>query len=251
MPKTQKKKPILILQFRPETEVSDSEFQAFLKYGGLQPNEVKRIRAEFKMPEINLDDYSAVITGGGPYNVSEHKKKPVQEEVEKNLFSLLQKIAEKDFPHLGNCYGFSAGVVACGGVVSKKKYSEDAGAVTINLTEEGKKDKLLRGIKSNFRAFVGHKEACQQLPPGAVNLAYSSTCPFHMFRLGKNVYAAQFHPELDYSGIAVRIEFYKHHGYFPPEEADALKEKLAKENVSEPMKILKNFVDIYYRQKEK
>ncbi len=241
------KKPVLILQFRPENEVSESEFEAFLKYGKINKNDVIRIRAEYEMPSIRLEKYSAVIIGGGPYNVSDKKKTKTQIKVEEKLFQLMKKIEKRDFPYLGNCYGFGVTALACGGMVSKEKYSEEAGAVTIKLTSEGKRDKILQGVKEKFRAFVGHKEACQRLPNGAINLALSKTCPYHMYRLKNNIYAVQFHTELDYEGIVPRIDFYKYHGYFPSEEAENLKEKLAQEKITEPMKILKNFIDIYYK----
>jgi GMP synthase (glutamine-hydrolysing) len=52
----------------------------------------------------------------------------------------------------------------------------------------------------------------------------------------------QFHPELDASGIAIRIDAYKHHGYLKPEEAESLKERCSRETVTVPMEILRRFV---------
>ena len=57
-----------------------------------------------------------------------------------------------------------------------------------------------------------------------MNLAASSTCPVQAFRVGRNVYATQFHPELDIEGLCLRIDVYRHSGYFAPEEADDIKE---------------------------
>ena len=242
-------KKVLILQFRPETEVADDEYQAFLKYGKLQEDDVERIRAEHHLPDIDLEKYSAVLVGGSPYTISdpESKKSKEQIEVENKLISLMQEIKEKDFPYFGNCYGIGTMATACGGIVSQEKYGEDVGAVTIKLTEEGKKDKLLAGLPEEFRAFVGHKEACQITPPDATLLALSDTCPVEMFRFGENVYALQFHAELDYEGLALRIDYYKNKGYFPPEDAETLKEKARPEKIEIPMKILERFMDVYYR----
>ena len=58
------------------------------------------------------------------------------------------------------------------------------------------------------------------MPNGGTLLASSERCPIQMIRFGKNVYATQFHPELDAEGIILRIQIYKHHGYFKPEESD-------------------------------
>ena len=56
------------------------------------------------------------------------------------------------------------------------------------------------GCRATFDAFVGHKEACRVLPADAVLLASSPTCPVQMFRVRENLYATQFHPELDVAG---------------------------------------------------
>ena len=39
-------KPFLLLQSRPEVEASDDEYQAFLKFGGLEANQLVRLRLE-------------------------------------------------------------------------------------------------------------------------------------------------------------------------------------------------------------
>jgi len=240
-------KKVLILQFRPEIPVADDEYQAFLRYGKLPESEVERVRAEYKMPDIDLDKYSAVLVGGSPYSVSDTEKTKEQKEVEEKLFELMREIKERDFPYFGNCYGLGAVAKACGGPVSKEKYGEEVGAVTIKINEEGKKDKLLKGLPEEFRAFVGHKEACQITPPDATLLASSDTCPVQMIRFGENVYATQFHAELDFDGLALRIDYYKNKGYFPPEDAEKLKDKARPEKIETPMKILERFMDIYHR----
>ncbi len=241
------RKKFLIMQFRPEAEVADDEYKAFLKYGELEEKEVERIRGENGFDNVNLNKYSAVLIGGSPYTVSDKNKTSNQMFAEEKLFELMRKIKETDFPYFGNCYGLGTMACACGGEVSKEKYGEDVGAITVKVSEEGKKDKLLKGF-SEFRAFVGHKEACQSVPGGSVLLASSGTCPVQMIRFGQNVYATQFHAELDYSGLALRIDYYKHKGYFPPEEAEALKQKASVEVIREPMMILNRFVDFYHRK---
>ena len=65
------------------------------------------------------------------------------------------------------------------------------------------------------------------------------------FRLGANVYATQFHPELDAVGISTRVDVYRHYGYFEPEDADRIKEMARQATVTEPERILKAFVERY------
>jgi GMP synthase (glutamine-hydrolysing) len=131
-----------------------------------------------------------------------------------------------------------------GGTVDRI-HGEPVGAVRVQLTEEGLADPVLAGMTPEFDAFVGHKEACRVLPPTAVLLATSPACPVQMFRVRQNLYATQFHPELDAEGLCTRIDIYRHAGYFPPESAEDLMESARQFTVTEPMNILKNFVARY------
>ena len=241
-------KPFLILQLRPIDLASDNEFSSFLKYGGLTEHDVHRVRMEKEgIPEIDLGDYSGIVLGGGPSNVSddEEVKHKYQKRFEEDLNRLLDKVFKENFPILGTCYGIGALLKHQGGEVSREKYSEGIGAVEIELTKEGKKDVLLTGLPDKFMAYVGHKEACQTLPVGATLLASSSICPVQMIRFGKNIYATQFHTELDVDSVHLRINIYKNHGYFSPEDAEMILEKTKNYHITVPGMILHNFIQRY------
>src|SRR3989338_3931500 len=97
-------KPFLILQLRPEDAASDDELAAFMRFGGLAEKDVHRVRMEQEdIPKIQLEDYSGVIVGGGPSNVSdtEEKKSANQRRFETQLGELMDQIIEADFPFLG------------------------------------------------------------------------------------------------------------------------------------------------------
>ncbi len=78
-------------------------------------------------------------------------------------------------------------------------------------------------------------------------LASSATCPVQAFRIGAHVYATQFHPELDLSGIIARTEAYRHFGYFEPHEADEVVDRSRDAMITEPPRILERFVELYAR----
>jgi len=241
-------KPFLLLQLRPIDLASDNEYSAFLKYGRLTEHEVHRVRmAKDGIPEVNLKDYSGVIVGGGPSNVSddEEKKPDYQKRFEADLNRLLDKIFDRDFPFLGTCYGIGALLKNQGGEVSKENYSEGIGAVEIELTEAGKNDELLVGIPDKFMAYTGHKEACQEIPNGGTLLASSNNCPIQMIRYDKNIYATQFHTELDVDDLSLRIDVYKNHGYFMPKDAETIIENSKKHHVFVPSMILSKFIQKY------
>ena len=240
-------KRFLLLQLRPETEAADDEFEAFLDKGGLTPDDVHRIRLDQEdLPDgLDLQAYAGVIVGGGPGCVSdpEDTKDPVEKHIEAAILGLMREICARDVPFLGCCYGIGIlGHHLAPGIVSKERYGEPVGAVDCQLTAEGRADPLLEGVPDTFRAFVGHKEAVQDLPPGAVWLAGSDPAPYQMLRYGENVYATQFHPEADAAGFETRIRIYKNKGYFPPETADTLIEEVRAQDVRFPEVILRNFV---------
>ena len=241
-------KPFLILQLRPEDAISDNEFEAFLRYGNLEVTDTRRVRMELDgLPKLNLENYSGIIVGGGPFCISDdYDKKPNQQkDFEGDLEILIKEIIEKDLPFLGACYGLGALSTFAGGEVSKEKYQEEPGAIDVTLTEQGQEDILTGDLPNTFRAFGGHKESCQSVPPQATLLASSKTCPVQMIRIGKNVYATQFHPELDSEGIGLRINAYKHLGYFNPDDARKLIHDALQENITIPQEILRRFVQTY------
>jgi GMP synthase (glutamine-hydrolysing) len=240
-------KPFLLLASRAEDAAADDEYRAYLRYTGLAPAQLHRIRMEADpLPELELSEYSGVIVSGSPFTSSDpaERKSATQHRVERELAALLDRIVGEDFPFLGACYGVGT-LGRHQGAVIDRTYGEGLGGVTISLTPDGLNDPLLKGLPEEFTAFTGHKEACTVLPPDAVLLASSAACPVHMFRVKTNLYATQFHPELDAEGLVTRIDIYRHAGYFPPESAEMLMEDARRFVATEPMKILRNFVERY------
>ncbi|HJR37055.1 MAG TPA: glutamine amidotransferase [Nocardioidaceae bacterium] len=240
-------KPFLLLASRAEDEAADDEYAAFLRVTGLAPEQLHRVRMEARpLPPIDLDGYAGVFVGGGPFDSSdpEERKSSTQRRVEAELRPLLNEIVARDFPFLGACYGIGTLGVHQGGVIDRT-YAEPIGAVPVSLTAAGLADPVLVGMPDQFDAFVGHKEACRVLPPSAVLLAGSPACPVQMFRIKTNLYATQFHPELDVAGIVTRVRIYQNAGYFPPAELGNLVDRLQTAVVTEPPRILANFVARY------
>ncbi len=240
-------KPFLIIQLRPEDATADNEFESIKYYGGLNDDEVVRIRAEKNgLPPINLEDYSGIIVGGSPFNVSTpvDEKSAIQQIIETDFNRLFDELVEIDFPFLGCCSGNGLLGSYCGSSISTR-FGEPVGATNIKLTEAGKSDPLLSGFPEAIRVLLGHKEACDETPPGCELLATNDSCPVQMFRLKNNIYATQFHPEGDAEGFIVRIEVYKDYGYFPPESAQDLIHAVEDEHTPEAQSILQRFVDRY------
>ncbi len=240
-------KSFLIIQLRPEDEAADNEFESITHYGELEKSEVIRVRAEKSgLPSIDLNRYAAIIVGGSPFNVSDklEDKSEAQKRVELDFYKLFDRVVERDFPFLGCCSGNGLLGSYCGASISRK-YGEPVGGANIVLTKEGKGDPLLQGLPDSFRVLLGHKEACDSVPPGCILLATNNACPVQIFRLKRNIYATQFHPEGDSEGFIIRVHVYKDYGYFPPDRVQELIEAVQGEHVPEAQSILRRFVNLY------
>ena len=173
-------------------------------------------------------------------------KSAAQRRAEADLRVLAEQVIAADFPFLGACYGIGV-LGGLGGGVVDRTYGEPIGALPVRLSPDGRADPLFGVLPAEFAAYLGHKEAVSRLPVGAVLLASTDTCPVHAFRLGRNVYATQFHPELDAVAICDRIDAYGAHGYYEPHERESLKAAAREAMVTEPVRLLARFVELYAR----
>ncbi|MBD7918347.1 glutamine amidotransferase [Cellulomonas sp. Sa3CUA2] len=240
-------KPFLFLGVRPEAAPADDEYAAMLRCTGLDESTLRRVRLEAApLGAVDLDAWSGIVLGGGPFCVSdpEDAKSAVQRRVEADLARLLDAVVPADHPFFGACYGIGTLGRHQGGVVDRA-HPEPVGAVTVELTAAGRADPVMGVGPARFGAFVGHKEGLSALPPHAVLLATSSTAPVQAFRVGSNVYATQFHPELDVDGLATRVEAYRYDGYFDPAEAAQVVADARTSGVRTVPGVLRAFVERY------
>lgn len=215
-------KPFLLLSTRAEHDAAREEWEAIIKHSRLMNYEVIQYRLESApLPDIELTDYAGVFLGGGPFNASDPDKSEVQRRAEADISRVLDEAIARGIPFLGLCYGVGVLVQHFGGRVDRL-HGEEPGMVPAELTPEGRADPLFEGLPQQINVFVGHKEACSELPPGATLLAAGGACPIQAFKVGSTVYAIQFHPELDSPGMAARIRIYRDAGYFAPEEMESL-----------------------------
>ena len=220
-----------------------------LKYGGLQVEDTCRMRIEKSgIPDgLNPNDYAAIIVGGSPFDIStpQDKKSEIQKKIETDFNKFFAQVVTHDIPFLGACSGNGLLGNYLGASISKT-YSEPVSCVTVDITEEGKQDKLLKDFPEHIDVLVGHKEAVDTTPDGATLLVTGRNCPVQMFRVGQNVYATQFHPEGDAEDFILRIDTYRNHGYFEPHEADDLKKNVSSRPTPYAQEVLRRFVDNYY-----
>jgi GMP synthase (glutamine-hydrolysing) len=234
----------LLVTVRPELDAAHDEYDSMLAATGLAPSALTQHLLESTPLGDALDGVAGVIVGGSPFSVSDLAKSSVQERAEADLRRIAAAAVDDGLPVLFTCYGIGVAAEAYGGKVGRQ-YGEPTGAVTISLTADGRADPLLARLPARFDALVAHKEAVDILPPDAVLLASSPTCPVQIFRMGETLYAAQFHPEVTPTDLANRARIYQHHGYFAAEELLAVQRSLARTSVTVPRLLLKSFVERY------
>ena len=213
-------KKLLILHAR-DGELARDEYDAIMRFGDLIPDQIQDHEVNFEdFHDLDMRDFAGVIVGGGPYDVSKPQanKTDRQKYIEQTLKKHINTIYENDIPYMGLCYGLGVLVDVLGGKVSSG-FGEAVMPIKLRLTADGEKDQLFAGC-NGAEAIVGHHEGVETLPETALLLASSSTCPVQAIRVKNNIYGTQFHPELDVYGLSQRLDAYKHHGYFSPEEYD-------------------------------
>ncbi|ADG93040.1 glutamine amidotransferase class-I [Arcobacter nitrofigilis DSM 7299] len=149
--------------------------------------EVIHIQEKIYFP--NIDEVAGVIITGSHSMVTDEEHWSVA--IEKWIPTLIQN----DIPLLGICYGHQLLGKSLGGVSGYHKAGIEIGTVEINLCDEVKNDKLFKDMPTTFMAHTIHSQSVLELPSGSVLLAYNKHDKNHAFRVGKNAWGVQFHPE--------------------------------------------------------
>ncbi|MSN26545.1 MAG: type 1 glutamine amidotransferase [Geobacter sp.] len=146
-------------------------------------------------PLPDLRDVTSLVVLGGAMGANDDERYPFL----KQLKTFIGKIVERQIPYLGICLGGQLLSAACGGRAVSGRW-EELGTLSVDLTEEGKLDRLFSGIEDRFTTFQWHHDSFD-IPPGAALLAGSPACPHQAFRIGNCAWGTQFHPEVSESII--------------------------------------------------
>lgn len=238
--------PFLLLTARPEDDAAAAEYEAVLAATGLPASALRQVRLDREQLGTALEGIAGVIVGGSPFNVTDAEKPAAQHSVEADLARLARTAVDEDLPTMFTCYGIGVAAVALGGTVDHE-HGEAVGSVEVALTPDGILDPLFGRLPERFDVFVGHKESVGRLPEGSVLLAGSAGCPVQAFRVGRGLYATQFHPEPTARQLADRARIYQHHGYFAASEMAIVEERIAASSVTEPRALLSGFVELFGR----
>jgi len=153
------------------------------------------------LPE-NLDGYHAFIILGGPMGAYEEDVYPYLNQVEE----LVREAAAKDIPTVGICLGGQIIARALGAEVGPNPEKE-IGWSPLNILGDGQASQLFYGLPEILSVFQWHGDTFS-LPQGAVLLASSDVCPNQAFVYHQNIWALQFHLEVNPDMIKNWTELY-------------------------------------------
>jgi GMP synthase (glutamine-hydrolysing) len=136
------------------------------------------------------DRISALIVLGGAMGAHDDLRHPFLSD----LKNLIRTIVAARIPYLGICLGGQLLAAALGATVASNRWKE-LGPLTVSLTEEGKTDRLFRGLPERFSTFQWHHDSFD-IPDGGVLLASSAACSHQAFRVCDIAWGLQFHPEM-------------------------------------------------------
>ncbi len=234
-------RPLLFLCARTERVAADGEYAAFLAATGLDRERLHRTDlVHEQLPADAFDRYAGFVAGGSPFNVGDAAKSEVQHRVEDDLARVAEAATSSRTTALLTCYGIGVSTLLLGGEVDSA-FAEPTGETVITLTEAGIADPVFGSLPAEFTAFTAHKEGSGQVPPGATLLATNPMCRVQGYRVGEGLWTTQFHPELTPASFAERIGVYRAHGYFAPEEYEAVVARVLAASVTEPARMLRAF----------
>lgn len=139
----------------------------------------------YTIDQIKAKNPTGIILSGGPASV-----------YEENAPSINKEIFEIGVPILGICYGGQLIAQSFGGKVTKAD-NREYGRIKLQTAENAG---LFKDIQQDSLAWMSHTDYIEQKPEGFRITAYSDTCPIcAMQNDEKQIYAVQFHPEVEHS----------------------------------------------------
>ena len=235
---------------RPEHEAAQDEYESFLAQSGLSRDDLQHIALEEVdfLDSFTAADVSGVLIGASPYNADTPaaEKTRSQLNVEEQIRELLGVVLKEGIPLLAT--GVALQVLADYlGTGTQEEFGEELGAVDLFLTAEGREDPVLKGLPQAVTVFAGHYEGVGEVPAHATLLASSPDCPVQMLRVGRNVYACQFNPELDAVQFERRVSIYDEAGYGDPDMSEDILTQARSSEAHDAGQIIRNFVSHFSR----
>ncbi len=142
-----------------------------------------------------LSSYDGMVVTGSPRSLV--RPEPWMDEAA----ATVRLAAEAGVPTLGVCFGHQLVGHAFGGRVRENPNGWEVGTVEVELTAEGRSDRLFDGLPARLCVNQSHQDEVSQLGQ-ARRLAGGAHTATQAIAVGEHVRGVQFHPEMD--GVVIR-----------------------------------------------
>mgnify|MGYP002777205389 CR=1 FL=1 len=144
-----------------------------------------------------VTNYSHIVVLGGAVSAYQEADYPFLREE----FKLLETAIAAGIPVLGICLGSQILAKILGAPVYRGAAGREIGWCEVQLTPAARRDRLFHTLPDRFRVFQSHQDTFD-IPAGCVRLAESSKYPNQGFCYQDNVWAMQFHLEIDHQVLS-------------------------------------------------
>ncbi len=139
-----------------------------------------------KAEDIKKKNPKGIILSGGPSSV-----------YAKDAYEVDKAVYEMGLPILGICYGMQRIAVDFGGSVIRSDHHE-YGKAELHIVKPD--NPIFKDCEDNRIVWMSHSDRVETLPEGFEVIAVSDNSPYAAIaNMEKNVYAFQFHPEVNHS----------------------------------------------------
>ncbi|AWU44424.1 glutamine-hydrolyzing GMP synthase [Blattabacterium punctulatus] len=181
-----KKDSILVLDFGSQySKMIARRIRDIGVYAHLYPYDISIHNILSKKPK-------GIVLSGSPFSVYDENP-PL---ISKNIFKL-------NIPILGICYGMQLISFLFGGKIERSKYKEYG--KSIFMIDHCKND-LFHGIPKKSIVWMSHFDEIKKIPKELKVIGHTSSCAIAaLIHKNKNIYAVQFHPEVNHTEFGVSI----------------------------------------------
>ena len=189
--------------------------------------------SQFPSPE----NISGIIIGGSEYMLSSGNDPWVN-----RLKNYIENAAKKNTPILGVCFGHQLLGQTFGAEI-KNKSPREFGTVTITLSEQGRKDKLFRGMDNQLEVLMAHGDIVDDLTPGIQSLAFNDYTQNQAIAINDNIRGVQFHPEFSIEIMKALLHAGKED--VSPKDVDIRAVNKHLRNTPDAKVVLNNFINYF------
>lgn len=215
---------ILVIQFRRNPVAADLEEVSIRREVGTMATVVFMSALDnavcWTHPQQILHNYSGLILGGsGDFDFDGGRAvddvgRVATAELLSRLSPLLEQVFTTDFPTLGICFGHQLLGAFSGAKVVNDCHQMKTRSHQVSQIVANTDGTIFENIPATFLAHYVHKDTLDRIPDGATLLVCGGeVCRISALRYKQNIYSTQFHPELTFSDVELRVDAFP--GYLP------------------------------------